>query len=364
MSDVVHVYKDFPPVFGGIENHIATLARAQAERGLEVDVLCSGPPGLDPGDDLGAIRVHRCRAWSTLASTPLPPGLPLALRRSDARLIHLHYPWPPAEAAWLVAGRGRPLVVTVHCEVVRYPRLAQWIGPLTQRVLGAASAIVVTSEAMRRTPILAPHADRVRVVPCGLDLTRFRPADSEDPVATVPHPRIVFVGRLRHYKGLPALAGLLQRLPSAHLVVVGDGPERAAFESALDLAGCRDRAHLLGDVVGEVLVRVLQHADVAVLPSTSRAEALGISIVEAQSCGVPAVVTDVGTGTTTTVADGQSGRIVPPGDVDAFAAAVAWCLAPEGAGARRRAARQHAERHFSAARMAERIDDVYAHARS
>lgn len=46
MTDVVHVYKDFPPVFGGIENHIATLGRALVARGLGVDVLCSRHAGL------------------------------------------------------------------------------------------------------------------------------------------------------------------------------------------------------------------------------------------------------------------------------------------------------------------------------
>lgn len=353
--DVVHVYKDFPPVFGGIENHVATLSRSLAERGLRVGVLCSRHGGQAGVEEVDGVRVRRCRSALTLASTPLPPSLPWRLRRDPARIVHLHYPWPPAEVAWLLGGRGRPLVVTVHCEVVRYPGLARVLSPLTQRVLGAARSILVTSDQMAAAPLLSRHVNRVRVVPCGVDLEHFRPGERDNAAP----PNVAFVGRLRHYKGLPVLAAAMARLPGCRLVVVGDGPERSSFEAALRAAGCRDRAQFLGEVDSAQLVRVLQSADAAVLPSTSRAEAFGVAIVEAQACGVPAVVTDVGTGTTRTVVDGHSGRVVPPGDAEALAAALAWCIAPDGRAERRTAARRHVEANFSAAGMAAAIHQIY-----
>lgn len=359
MTDVVHVYKDFPPVFGGIENHIATLGSGLVARGLRVDVLCSRHAGMPAVEDTGGMRVERCRSLATVASTPLPPGLPWSLRRNPARIVHLHYPWPPAEVAWLLGGRGRPLVVTVHCEVARYPRLSRLLSPLTEHVLAAARCIVVTSKVLAAAPMLSHHARKIEVVPCGVDLKTFCPGGGNDPLPDIPHPRLVFVGRLRHYKGLPVLAAALARLAQVHLVVVGDGPQRSSFESALRAAGCRDRAHLLGKLPGAQLVRVLQHADAAVLPSTSHAEAFGIAIAEAQACGVPAVVTDVGTGTTRTIVDGGSGRVVAPGDAAALAAAVSWCLEPAGAAARRAASRQHAEARFSAADMAAKVHSIY-----
>lgn len=359
MTDVVHVYKDFPPVFGGIENHIATLARALTGRGLRVGVLCSRPPGTPAVEEIDGVRIERCRSLTTIASTPLPPGLPWRLRVNPARVVHLHYPWPPAEAAWLLGGRRRPLVVTVHCEVVRYPRLSRLLSPLTERVLKAAGRILVTSDAMAGIPMLSAHAGRVCVVPCGVDLKTFRPDGGDDPLPAVPHPRIVFVGRLRHYKGLPVLAAALAQLPEAQLVVIGDGPERASFEAVLRSLGCRERAHFLGDVDQALLVRILQHSDAAVLPSTSRAEAFGVSIVEAQACGVPAVVTDVGTGTTRTVIDGRSGRVVTPGDARALAAGIEWCVGSDGVDERRAAARAYAEAAFGAADMAAQVQRAY-----
>ncbi len=357
---VVHVYKTYPPVRGGIEGHIDLLTRLLAQSGVAPEVLCVREPGTPAREERHGVHVRRCHSLLTLASTPLPPALPWALRRSAADLVHLHFPWPPGEVAWLLGGRARPLVVTVHCEAVRQARLAAWLVPLTQRVLTAAGRIVVTGAFMRDAVGLAPHRDRVRVIPLGVDLQHFCPDPTiADPLPQVARPRVVFVGRLRHYKGLPVLAAALARLPQAQLVVAGEGPERGGFEVALQAHGCRGRAHLLGDVSDDQLLRILQTADAAVLPSTSRAEAFGVSIAEAQASGVPAVTTEVGTGTAQAVADGVSGRVVPPNDPAALADGLAWCLDPVAAPARRAAARAYAEQALSAQRMTADIHRLY-----
>lgn len=357
---VVHVYKSYPPVHGGIEGHIDLLTRLLVERGIYAEVLCARAPGSAAREQRHGVEVHRCTSALTLASTPLPPALPAALHRSNARIVHLHLPWPPGEVAWRLGGRGRPLVVTIHCEVVRQARLARWLAPLTQSVLAAAARILVTGPFMRDAPLLARHRERVEVVPLGVDLDRFRPDPSAtDPFPHIARPRIVFVGRLRHYKGLPVLAAALARLPRAQLVAVGTGPERARFEDMLQTLGCRDRAHLLGDLDDDRLVRLLQTADAAALASTSHAEAFGVAIAEAQACGVPAVTTEVGTGTAQTVADGISGRVVAPNDPEALAAALAWCLDPAAAPVRRAAARTHAEAKLCARRMTDSVQQVY-----
>jgi glycosyltransferase involved in cell wall biosynthesis len=357
---VVHVYKGYPPVRGGIEGHIDVLTRLLAVRGVRPEVLCVRTSGTSSDETRDGVRVHRCTSLLTLASSPLPPALPWQLRRNQADIVHLHFPWPPGEVAWLLGGRGRPLVITIHCEAVRQARLARLLAPLTQRVLGAAQRIIVTGPFMRDTPFLTAHRARVEVIPLGVDLERFCPDPTAmDPLPQVRHPRILFVGQLRHYKGLPVLAAALARLPQAQLIVVGDGPERAALEQALRMHGVGDRAHLLGAVDDDRLLRLYQTADAAVLPSTSKAEAFGVAIAEAQSCGVPAVTTEVGTGTQQAVADGISGRVVAPNDPAALAEGLQWCLDPLHASARRGAARVHAEAHLCARRMAGAVHAIY-----
>jgi glycosyltransferase involved in cell wall biosynthesis len=360
---VVHVYKGYPPVRGGIEGHVDLLTRLLVRRGVAAEVLCAHPGGVPRAERREEVLVHRCWTPLTLLSTPLPPFLPRALRRSAADIVHLHYPWPPNEVAHVLGGRGRPLVVTIHCEVVRQPRLARLLAPLTQRVLTGASRILVTGSFMRAAPLLDRHRERVEVVPLGVDTDFFRPdPPGRDPVPEIPHPRVLFVGRLRHYKGLPVLARALALLPEVRLVVAGGGPERASFESALRAAGCRDRTLLVGEVDDDRLRRLYQHADAAVLCSTSNAEAFGLTIAEAQSCGVPAVTTEVGTGTSQAVADGVSGRVVPPNDAEALARALRWCLDPGRAPALRGAAREHATAKLCARRMTEAIARIYEEA--
>jgi len=357
---VLHVYKGYPPVRGGIEGHVDLLTRLLVERGVTAEVLCAQARGAARQETRHGVYVRRCAAPLTVAATPLPPGLPWAVRRSRADIIHLHLPWPPGEVAWWLGGGARPLVVTVHCEAVRQARLVHLLAPLTQRVLAAAGRILVTGAFMREAPFLDAHRSRVQVVPLGVDLDYFRPNPSgADPLPHVAHPRVIFVGRLRHYKGLPVLAAALARLSTAHLVVVGEGSERQKLEAALRARGCRGRAHLLGEVSDDLLLQLMQTADAAVLPSTSKAEAFGVAIAEAQSCGVPAVTTNVGTGTAQTVADNISGRVVPPNDPVALADALAWCLDPAHARARGAAARAHAEATLCARRMADTIHRIY-----
>jgi len=357
---VVHVYKGYPPVRGGIEGHVDLLTRLLAQQGVSAEVLCSRVRGAASREERDGVLVRRCLPLAVVASTPLPPSLPFALWRSRATIVHLHYPWPPGEVAWWLAARRRSLVVTVHCEVVRHARLARVVAPLTQQVLTAAARILVDGAFMRDNGFLLPHRERVGVVPLGVDLEHFRPDPrAPDPLPQVAHPRVLFVGRLRHYKGLPVLAAALARLPGLQLVVVGDGPERRRLEAALRCGGCRDRAHLLGEVSDEILLRLYQTSDAAVLPSTSRAEAFGLSIAEAQACGVPAVTTELGTGTAQTVAQGVSGLVVPPCDVEALAQGILWCLDPERVSERRAAARAHAEGHLCARRMVRAVHEVY-----
>ncbi len=356
----MHVYKAYPPVRGGIEGHVDLLTRQLSARGVRAEVLCARVPGTSRDEVRAGVAVHRCWTPLTLASTPLPPLLPWAVRRSAAAIVHLHYPWPPNELAWLLGGRGRPLVVSVQCDIVRQQRLAALLAPLTQRVLGAAARILVNGAFMRDEPLLAAHRARVLHIPLGVDTARLRPdPGARDPLPELDRPRILFVGRLRHYKGLPVLAAALARLPAAQLIVAGDGPERQTLEAALQAAGCRARAHLLGEVDDDTLLRLYQTSDVAVLPSTSRAEAFGLAIAEAQSCGLPAVTTAVGTGTAQTIADGDSGRVVAPNDPQALADSLAWCLDPTRTATLRAAARAHAERRLSAERMTDAVCRVY-----
>lgn len=171
----------------------------------------------------------------------------------------------------------------------------------------------------------------------------------------------MFVGRLRYYKGLPVMLEALRELPGVQLVIAGSGPNlRTLAEMSLDL-GVAAQVTWVGDVADAELPDVLAAGDVFVLPSTHRSEAYGIALVEALAAGLPAVTTDLGTGTSWINQDGVTGRVVRPGDPAALAAAIRAILADDaGRAAMASAARARARAVFGRDAMVDAVMGVYA----
>ena len=169
------------------------------------------------------------------------------------------------------------------------------------------------------------------------------------------------VGRLVYYKGLDLLIDGVAGLPVS-LAIVGSGPIKSSL-----VAHARDnpRVHFVGEVSDEELVTLLAAADCYALASTNRAESFGLATVEAQAMRVPAVVTDIGTGTTDAIADRMTGIAVRPGQPDALADGIRWILPDEarrknlGLAARQRVVEKHSEQ-VQADRMLEVYRDVLA----
>ena len=363
---IVHVYKDYPPVMGGIEGHLHMLASAQAALGHDVTALVTAPAGPTRSTTEDGVRVIRARRLATLASTPLSPALWLALRRQPADIVHLHSPYPVGELAWLALGR-RPMVLTYHSDVVRQRRLGLLWGPWLRLVLRRADRILATSPRyVDSSPYLRPLRSRTTVVPLGIDPARFDGLDRG--AARARHgvgPNLVFVGRLRYYKGLSTLIEALPLLPQARLLVAGTGPMGEAWRSLATRLGVSERIRWLGDVPDAELPAVYAAGDVFVLPAVARSEAFGIVLLEAMAAGLPCVSTELGTGTSWVNQDGITGRVLPPGEPALLAAVLGELLADEGLRERMgRSARARVESELTAARLVERVMQVYAEVRA
>lgn len=135
---------------------------------------------------------------------------------------------------------------------------------------------------------------------------------------------IVSVGRLIGLKGVHVVIEAVANLRDTHLVVVGEGVERARLEKqAIDLR-VENRVHFFGEVPHKDLPSILRAASLFVQPSIGE-EAFGISVAEAMSCGLPVVVSD-GWGLREVVTDGVTGVLVKPGDVSAWVQAISNVL--------------------------------------
>jgi glycosyltransferase involved in cell wall biosynthesis len=367
---ILHLYKAYPPIKGGIENTVELLAESQVAAGHDVTVLVSAKGWWPQVEILGGVRVVREPRLLELASTPLSPTLPLRLLFGRPDIAHVHSPFPPAEVANLLFGRARRTVLTYHSDVVRQRHIMRLYAPVLHAVLRRVDRIFPTSAPyMQRSPFLREAADRCQVIPLGIRLEPFARPDataaarlrlrwSSDGQLSA-RPVVLFVGRLRAYKGLAHLLHAMTRV-EANLAIVGDGPERRRLEALSRRLGIAHRVHFSGHLADELLPAAYQAADLFVLPSHLPSEAFGLVMVEAMASGLPVVCTELGTGTSVVVQDGETGLVVPPADPDALAQACNRLLSDDGLRQQLgRAGRHRARTEFSAETYVSRTQDAY-----
>jgi glycosyltransferase involved in cell wall biosynthesis len=331
--------------------------------GVECSVLTAARRRSGRVERDGRVRVVRAPECLRIASTPFTPAWRRLLRRADADLLHFHMPNAFGELAYLAARPDVPMVATYHADVVGRRAGYALFAPFQQRFLACARRIVVSSPALRDgSAALARHRERTVVVPFGVNAAYWaeRPPDADAVRARHRPPIVLFLGRLRYYKGVEVLIDAMTGV-DATLVVAGDGPRRAALERRARATPRGARVTFVGEVPDDARRAYYHAADVFVLPSTSRAEAFGIAMLEAMACGAPVVSTEVGTGTSWVNRHGVSGLVVPPADAAALGAAVRDLLADE---ARRRvlgaAAAARVRERFTRAAMLDALAAIYA----
>ncbi|MEW6716694.1 MAG: glycosyltransferase [Chloroflexota bacterium] len=326
---IVHVYKDYFPVWGGIENHIQSLAEAQAAEGHSVLVLVTNPGNQLSSEELNGVQVLRARRLLTVASTPVSFELPRLLAQTKPDIVHLHFPYPIGEVSQLLFRRQWKYVITYHSDVVN-PRqqIFFWVyQPLLYRILAGAAAILATSPNYQATSRhLQKFSHRCRVVPLGIDPQPFLTSESFRRPDVLP--TLLFVGKLRYYKGLDILLNAMKEV-EARLVVIGDGPMRGRWEKMAKELELEPRVCFHGEVAHKELPSMYASADVFVLPSTVRSEAFGLVLLEAMAAGLPCVATELGTGTSYVVQHGVTGLVVPPSQPRALAEALNRLLSDE-----------------------------------
>jgi rhamnosyl/mannosyltransferase len=146
----------------------------------------------------------------------------------------------------------------------------------------------------------------------------------------------------------------------ADVVMIGSGPLRADLEGLSASLGISDRLTILPPMDDAELAAWYRAADVFALPSVARSEAYGLVQLEAHASGTPVVSTDLPTGVPWVNIDGETGLVVPPGDVSAFAVALRTLLADDALRKRMgEYARKRAMSSFGISTMVDRTLAVY-----
>lgn len=369
---IVHIYKDYFPVFGGIENFIRTLAEAQAVQGHDVRVVVNSLQRELELVERNGVRITKTPRHLDIQSAPISFNFHSAVRRETAAadIAHLHAPYPIGEMCNLLFGQSRKTVLSWHSDIVRQKTLLKFYGPVLRRVIAHAHRIIPASQAYAQSsPWINAYLGKCRIVPYGIDAARFTQVRTSEALALRqqwlapfgPQPPLVVVGvgRLRYYKGFDDLIKAIAQTSNALAVIVGIGPlgvELKALAQQLDIA---NRVIFAGEPDDAHLPLYHQAADVFAAPSNSRAESFGISIIEAMASGLPVITTEIGTATSWINQHGETGLVVPPLNPVALASAINQM---QNAGLRERmgkAARARVLQEFTQGRMVERMMTVY-----
>jgi glycosyltransferase involved in cell wall biosynthesis len=368
---IVHVYKDYhPPVRGGIEQTIERMARWQVAAGHDVTVIASASGARrSRTDNVDGVRVVRVGEWARALSSPICPGFPAALARARADLWHLHSPNPLGEASFRLVRPAGAVVFTYYCDLSRQRAFLPVYAPLVRALLRRADVRhAISPQALERPDsIVAPFRDSFRVVPLGIDAAPFLALDRDRPGARALRERfgdpfLLFVGRLRHYKGLHVLLDAMPRV-SARLVVVGDGPKGPALREQTRRLGLGRRVHFAGSLDDDGLKDHLAAAGIGLLPSSTPTEAFGLAMVEYMAAGLPVISTELGTGTSHVNQAELTGLIVPANDPAALAAGIVRLLSHPALRERMGAAgRVRVSENFTTQAMMRGMDRLYAEA--
>jgi len=365
---VCHLGKYYPPAPGGIETHVRTLARSQADLGAEVQVFCvNHQPGPTLVERDGPIAVTRFRRVASAAKLDACPEMIRALARVEADILHLQVPNPTMILALLMARPRIPLVVTYQSDLVRQRLSAALFRPLERLAYRRVCAILPTSPTYPPgSRFLRPYGAKIEVLPMGIDLRPYREPSAEaraeaDRIrARYAGPLWLGCGRLIYYKGFLNAIRALTRVPGT-LLLVGDGPERPALEAEARQLGVADRVAFLGSMSYLDIVPYYLAAHAFLFPSNARSEAFGLVQVEAMAAGCPVINTSIPhSGVAWVSLHEETGLTVPIDDPVALADAANRLLSEPGLRDRLAAAgRLRASREFDHRAMAERSLAIY-----
>ncbi|KIZ45457.1 glycosyl transferase family 1 [Rhodopseudomonas palustris] len=368
---VLHAYKVYrPDAEGGIPEVISQLAELRS-LGDHCAVLTARSRGFGREFELAGVEVHAVGSFGQLLSMPIAPQFPFRLRRRARRVdvLALHAPFPLND---LGVALGIPedaaLVVHWHAEILGRKTVMKFLAPVIRHTLARADRIIVSDQSIiDGSTFLAPHAAKCLVVPYGIEPDEWSSLDQAEQqraeVLRGQYPRLVVsMGRLVPYKGYPQLLHALQRT-DAHLVIIGEGSEKAALLQLADELGVADRLTLTGFLPRPDMKVYLHAANAFVLPSVTAAEAFGLVQIEAMAAGLPVVNTWLPTAVPKIARDGVEGLTVEPNDPAALAKAINRLLDDRPFAARLAAAgRQRVAAEYSKSLFLRRIRSIYADA--
>jgi glycosyltransferase involved in cell wall biosynthesis len=323
------------PKAGGAEVHVDEVSRRLAARGFALTLLSSTFPGAAAEEEIAGMRVRRVgglatyyprAAWTCMHET----------RRGEFDVVVEHLcklpHMSPRYAAVPVVAVCHHLFGLTAFQQVAWPIAATvWSAErLIPYAYRGASFVAVSRSTKDDLVARGVAAEQIRIIHNGIHAPRCRVRPVTDR-----RRRIVYLGRLEPYKRVDvmfrAAATLVGAFPDLEIVVIGRGETREGLERVARELGLAERTRFAGFVSDDERDRLLADARVCVCPSVK--EGWGLTVIEANALGVPVVATDA-PGLRDAVREGNTGFLVPEGDVAAFARRIGEILRDDTLAAR------------------------------
>ncbi len=351
---IVHLGKYYHPATGGVETHVRTLARGQAELGNVVKVVVVNHRSISGVDVThraiaktrasderdGGVQVLRAGKFASVAKCDVTTGLTKLIRRLQREGVdvwHLHAPNVTMLFALIRLRLTAPLVITHHSDVVKQKILYRLVAPFEDWAYRKAKLILSDSPGyIGGSPILNRYLDKVEVLPLGLDLKPFLNPSEHALKAEAAFrarwsgPIWLSVGRLIYYKGLHIAIKALRNV-EGNLIIVGVGPLEQTLRELAEKEQVAHRCHFLGSIGGDELVGAYRAATALWFPSTARSEGFGQVQVEAMAAGCPVINTSIRfSGVDWVSINGLTGITIPINDEIALAEASEKIIQQDG----------------------------------
>jgi phosphatidylinositol alpha-1,6-mannosyltransferase len=368
---ILLVSNDFPPRPGGIQTYLHKLVLALPAG--EIAVYAPAWPGAAAFDARLPFPVLR-HPGSLMLPTPAVLQRAVGLLRE----LRCETAWFGAAAPLALLGPAlrragiRRVVASSHGHEVGWSMVPA--GRMALRRIGADADVVTAVSLYTRRRVASAFGPRaaLELLPPGVDCAEFHPDPGARAEIRRRHglgdaPVVLCVSRLVARKGQDALVRALpairRQVPGAKLLLVGDGPRRAALHRLVESGGLAGAVVCAGSVPWAELPAYYAAGDVFAMPCRTRGrgldvEGLGLVFLEASATGLPVVVGDGG-GARETVRAGDTGELVNGRQVAAVARAVAALLAdPERAAAMGRRGRHWMQQEWNWSCRAKQLGEL------
>ncbi len=328
---ILEVNKAYFPHVGGIE----TLVKQYSEElgamdGVEVKTLvCHDERAKTTHERINGVDLTRAGSFGTYFKCPVSFSFVRLFRKMSkwADVVHIHVPFPLADAALLVSGFKGRVVVSWHSDVVNQKKLLVFYKPFMRYLLKRADCIITATEGhINGSDYLPEFRKKCRVVPYGITPEDYLSAERKpfltERCSDRSSVKVLFTGRLVYYKGVDVLLKAFRHVKGCELFISGEGVLEEGLRDYVHRHKRDGRVHFLGFLSDSDPRAAYADCDIFVLPSVVKTEAFGIVQTEAMVYGKPVINTSLPSGVPYVSIDGETGLTVPPSDAKGLADAI------------------------------------------